>query len=238
MISFDPTENSVLARDFYRRMALRQECARSRSHDEEGALPSGGSTTTGSTASGRAGQPDGADDGFVQVCIQAERSSASATRRCTYACRPRRSGGSAVAGTGTAEQRERFLRPFRESAHPIWGAMAITEANAGSDSAAIQTSARFDAATDEWVLNGTKIFCTAGEGASQVEGGFVVVWATVDKSLGRGGIKSFVVPARTPGMRLGGLEKKLGIRASDTATIVFEDWRVPSGNLLGCRRRP
>ena len=73
--------------------------------------------------------------------------------------------------------------------------MAITEPSAGSDSAAIQTTARFDAATDEWVLNGTKIFCTAGEGASQVEGGFVVVWATVDKSLGRGGIKSFVVPA-------------------------------------------
>ena len=83
------------------------------------------------------------------------------------------------------------------------------------------------------MLNGTKIFCTSGESASQAEGGFVVVWATLDKSAGRGGIKSFVVPARTPGMKLVGLEKKLGIRASDTATLVFEECRIPKQNLLG-----
>jgi len=59
------------------------------------------------------------------------------------------------------------------------------------------------------------------------------VWATVDKSAGRGGIKSFVVQAGTPGVKIVGCEKKLGIRASDTATLVFEDCRVPSGNLLG-----
>jgi acyl-CoA dehydrogenase len=109
--------------------------------------------------------------------------------------------------------------------------MAITEASAGSDSAAIQTTAVREG--DEWVLNGTKIFCTAGEVASKFDGGFVVVWATVDKSAGRGGIKSFVVPANTPGMVLAGLEKKLGIRASDTATLVFENCRVPAENLLG-----
>jgi acyl-CoA dehydrogenase len=61
----------------------------------------------------------------------------------------------------------------------------------------------------------------------------VVVWATVDRSAGRGGIKAFVVPANTPGMRLVGVEKKLGIRASDTATLVFENCRVPAANLLG-----
>jgi acyl-CoA dehydrogenase len=83
------------------------------------------------------------------------------------------------------------------------------------------------------VLNGTKIFVTAGEVASQVEGGFVVVWATVDRSAGRAGIKSFVVPAGTPGMRFEGCEKKFGIRASDTATLVFENCRVPRENLLG-----
>jgi acyl-CoA dehydrogenase len=111
--------------------------------------------------------------------------------------------------------------------------MAITEPGAGSDSAAIQTTAELDEETGEYVLNGTKIFCTAGEGASSIEGGFVVVWATVDKSAGRGGIKSFVVPARTPGMKLVGCEKKLGIRASDTATLVLENCRVPAENLLG-----
>jgi acyl-CoA dehydrogenase len=111
--------------------------------------------------------------------------------------------------------------------------MAITEPQAGSDAAAIETTADFDADTDEWILNGTKIFCTAGEGASTVDGGFVVVWATIDKSAGRGGIKSFVVPANTPGMQLIGTEDKHGIRASDTATLRFDDCRVPKENLLG-----
>jgi acyl-CoA dehydrogenase len=142
-------------------------------------------------------------------------------------------GGSAVAAAGTPEQRTKFMEPFREGSHPVWGAMAITEPEAGSDSAAIVTTADFDEASDEWILNGTKIFCTAGEGASQVEGGFVVVWATIDKEAGRGGIKSFVVPAKTPGMELVGLEKKMGIRASDTATLRFENCRVPRENLLG-----
>src|SRR5690606_17575173 len=136
-------------------------------------------------------------------------------------------GGSAVAAAGTPEQRERFLSPFREG-RPKWGAMAITEPQAGSDAAAIQTTAVYDEATDEWVLNGTKIFCTAGQAALEYEGGFVVVWATVDKSAGRAGIKSFVVPAGTPGIKVVGLEKKLGIRASDTATLVLEDCRIPA----------
>ncbi len=238
MISFDPTENSARARDFYRRMALEQMRPISRRYDEdEHALPT--EWVEYYWNEGRKGAPGnvaGATDGFVQVCIQAEElcfGDAGLYLRMPTAAL----GGSAVSAAGTQEQKDRFLRPFRESGHPIWGAMAITEPSAGSDSAAIQASARFDEASDEWVLNGTKIFCTAGEGASQVEGGFVVVWATVDKSLGRGGIKSFVVPAKTPGMKLVGLEKKLGIRASDTATLVFEDCRVPSGNLLGGKVR-
>jgi acyl-CoA dehydrogenase len=111
--------------------------------------------------------------------------------------------------------------------------MAITEPQAGSDAAAIQTTAVFDEKTNEWVLNGTKIFCTAGDGALEYEGGIVVVWATVDKSAGRAGIKSFVVTAGTPGVKVVGCEKKLGIRASDTATLVFEGCRVPRANLLG-----
>jgi len=238
VISFDPTENSARARDFYRRMALEQMRPISRRYDEdEHALPT--EWVEYYWNEGRKGAPGnvaGATDGFVQVCIQAEElcfGDAGLYLRMPTAAL----GGSAVSAAGTQEQKDRFLRPFRESGHPIWGAMAITEPSAGSDSAAIQASARFDEASDEWVLNGTKIFCTAGEGASQVEGGFVVVWATVDKSLGRGGIKSFVVPAKTPGMKLVGLEKKLGIRASDTATLVFEDCRVPSGNLLGGKVR-
>jgi len=139
-------------------------------------------------------------------------------------------GGAAVAAAGTPEQKQRFLARFREGA-PKWGAMAITEPGCGSDSAAITATAVRDG--DHWVLNGTKIFCTSGYMAVEKSEGFVVVWATLDKSKGRGAIKAFVVDHGTPGMTVTGLEKKMGIRCSDTATIVFEDCRIPLDNILG-----
>ena len=104
--------------------------------------------------------------------------------------------------------------------------MAITEPGTGSDSANIKTTAVLDG--DEYVLNGEKIFVTSGDRADHI-----VVWATLDKELGRAAIKSFVVAKGTPGMRVERLEHKLGIRASDTATIIFENCRVPKENLLG-----
>jgi acyl-CoA dehydrogenase len=139
-------------------------------------------------------------------------------------------GGAAVAAAGTPEQRQRFLARFK-GGEPKWGAMAITEPGCGSDSAAITTTAVRDG--DHWVLNGTKIFVTSGLMAAEKSDGFVVVWATVDKSAGRGGIKAFVVERGTPGMTVTKVEHKLGIRASDTAMIVFEDCRIPLDNLLG-----
>ena len=104
--------------------------------------------------------------------------------------------------------------------------MAITEPGCGSDSAAIRTTAIKDG--EHYVLNGEKIFVTSGERADSV-----VVWATLDKGLGRAAIKSFVVEHGTPGMSVARLEKKLGIKASDTAAISFIDCRVPAANLLG-----
>ena len=231
-ISFEPSENASLARDHYHRIAVEQMRPISRKYDdEEHALPQEWVDFYWQHGrQGAGGRLDGPGDGFVQVCMQAEElcwgDAALYLRMPTPAL-----GGSAVMAAGTPEQRKRFLSRFREDGPPIWGAMAITEPGAGSDAAAIETTATLDG--DEWVLNGTKIFCTAGEGASQREGGFVVVWATVDKSAGRAGIKSFVVPAGTPGMSLVGLEKKLGIRASDTATLRFEGCRIPKENLLG-----
>jgi acyl-CoA dehydrogenase len=139
-------------------------------------------------------------------------------------------GGAAVAAAGTPEQRKRFLARFKEGP-PKWAAMAITEPSCGSDSAAITTTAVRDG--DHWVLNGTKIFCTSGQRALEKSDGFVVVWATVDKSAGRAGIKAFVVEAGTPGVTVTNVEDKLGIRASDTATIVLEDCRIPLDNILG-----
>lgn len=139
-------------------------------------------------------------------------------------------GGAAVSAAGTSEQKERFLARFRDG-DPKWGAMAITEPGCGSDSAAVTSTAVRDG--DQWVLNGTKIFCTSGLMAVEKSEGFVVVWATVDKSAGRGGIKAFVVEHHTPGMSVVKCENKMGIRASDTAMLVFEDCRIPLDNLLG-----
>jgi acyl-CoA dehydrogenase len=139
-------------------------------------------------------------------------------------------GGAAVAAAGTPEQRERFLKRFSEG-EPKWAAMAITEPGAGSDSAAITSTARREG--DQWVLNGTKIFCTSGQRALDKSKGFVVVWATLDKSAGRAGIKAFIVEAGTPGVTVTKVEDKLGIRASDTAQLVLEDCRIPLDNLLG-----
>ena len=129
-------------------------------------------------------------------------------------------GNAAIASVANEEQLERFGGK--------WAAMAITEPEAGSDSAAVRTTATLDEATDEYVLNGEKIFVTAGERADAV-----VVWATLDRNAGRAAIKSFVVEKGTPGFELVRLEHKLGIRASDTAQFVLKDVRVPKDNLLG-----
>ncbi|MGZ5371339.1 acyl-CoA dehydrogenase family protein [Aeromicrobium sp.] len=127
-------------------------------------------------------------------------------------------GNSALVAVATDEQLERFKG--------TWAAMAITEPSTGSDSAAITTTAVKDG--DHYVLNGEKIFVTSGERADSV-----VVWATLDKSLGRAAIKSFLVTKDTPGIRVERLEHKLGIRASDTAVIVLDNCRVHESNLLG-----
>ena len=139
-------------------------------------------------------------------------------------------GGAAIFASGTKEQLQRFLGTFNEG-EPKWGAMAMTEPGCGSDTSAISTTAVRDG--PEWVLNGEKIFVTWGKRAAENHGGLVVVWATVDKSAGRAGMKSFVVPAGTPGMRVEKLEKKLGIRASDTGTLIFDNCRIPFENILG-----
>ncbi|AUH68284.1 MULTISPECIES: acyl-CoA dehydrogenase family protein [Gordonia] len=128
-------------------------------------------------------------------------------------------GNAAIAAVATDEQIESF-------GGEVWASMAITEPSFGSDSAAVTTTATRDG--DEYVINGEKIFVTAGSRATHI-----VVWASVDRSLGRAAIKSFVVPRDNPGVTIVRLEHKLGIRASDTAVIRFEDCRIPATNLLG-----
>ncbi|HEX6228803.1 MAG TPA: acyl-CoA dehydrogenase family protein [Solirubrobacterales bacterium] len=127
-------------------------------------------------------------------------------------------GNSAIASVATEEQLEHYGGK--------WAAMAITEPEAGSDSAAIRTTAELDG--DEYVLNGEKIFVTSGDRAD-----LIVVWATLDPSKGRAAIKSFIVERDNPGLKLDRLEHKLGIRASDTANFTLQDCRVPKDALLG-----
>ncbi len=139
-----------------------------------------------------------------------------------YSVRVRQStgglGNAALHAAGTPEQQKK------------WGgltlAMAITEPGCGSDPSRVQCTAVLDG--DEWVINGEKIFVTTG---CRADG--VVVWATLDKSAGRAGIKSFLIEKGTPGFVVTHKEKKLGIRADDTAAYVFTDCRIPRGNLLG-----
>ncbi|MGD2050701.1 MAG: acyl-CoA dehydrogenase family protein [Chloroflexota bacterium] len=150
-----------------------------------------------------------------------------------YLCTPDPAlGGAAIQAVGTPEQKERFLTRFTEG-DPKWGAMAMTEPGAGSDTSAIRTTADLDLEKNEWILNGEKIFCTSGSLALEESDGLVVVWATVDPPAGRAGMKPFVVEAGTPGVTISKKEDKLGIRASDTASIVFEEARIPYDNILG-----
>ncbi|MEE9188713.1 MAG: acyl-CoA dehydrogenase family protein, partial [Anaerolineales bacterium] len=146
-------------------------------------------------------------------------------------------GAAAIEATGTPEQRKKFLERYQQE-KPAFGAMAMTEPQCGSDTSAIRTSAVLDPETNQWVINGEKIFVTAGKISLEDSDGLVVVWATIDPAAGRAGIRPFVVEAGTPGVKVTKLEHKMGIRASDTASIVLQEARVPFENLLGSPEIP
>lgn len=145
-------------------------------------------------------------------------------------------GAAAVQAAGTPEQKAKFLARFNDE-KPTFAAMCMTEPGAGSDTSAIRARAVLDEKTNEWVINGEKIFVTAGDKSltpyEKLGRGFIVVWASIDPSAGRAGMRAFVVEAGTPGVKVVKLEKKMGIRASDTAAISLVDVRVPFENLLG-----
>jgi acyl-CoA dehydrogenase len=126
---------------------------------------------------------------------------------------------------GSAEQRGAWLP--RLATGEVLGAYCLTEPNAGSDAASLETTARLHG--DEWVLNGTKIWVTNG-GIANV----LIVYARTDPKASKAkGISAFLVPKETPGVTVGKAEKKTGIRASSTTEILFENARIPKANLLG-----
>jgi alkylation response protein AidB-like acyl-CoA dehydrogenase len=126
--------------------------------------------------------------------------------------------------SGNEEQRRRFVVPLAKGEKI--GAWSLTEPEAGSDAGGTQTVAQLDG--DHWVLNGQKTFTTHG-----TYGDICVAMAVTDKSAGHHGISAFILEKGMPGFFPGKKENKLGLRASDTSTIIFEDCRVPKENLLG-----
>ena len=125
---------------------------------------------------------------------------------------------------GTAEQKERFLKPMARG--DKLAAFCLTEPQAGSDAAALKT--RAEKAGNHYVLNGVKQFITSGR-----NGDVAIVFAVTDPARGKKGISAFIVPTDTPGYQVSGVEKKLGQKASDTCQIVFEDMKLTPDLLLG-----
>ena len=125
---------------------------------------------------------------------------------------------------GTEEQRQRYLVPLATGEKlAAWG---LTEAASGSDAAAMRTTAVRDG--DDWVINGSKQFITHGR-----SGDVIVVTAVTNRAKTNRGISAFIVDKGTPGFRAGKKENKLGMRASETSEVIFENCRVPASQLLG-----
>ncbi|MBP8828276.1 MAG: acyl-CoA dehydrogenase [Desulfobacter sp.] len=125
---------------------------------------------------------------------------------------------------GTKKQKQEFLLPLASG--EILGAFALTEPDAGSDPVSQTTTAVKDG--DDYVINGTKRFITSGESSS-----VVLVTAKTDEAQAHRGISCFIVPKATPGLIVGHHEDKMGLRASDTTDLIFENCRVPAANILG-----
>jgi alkylation response protein AidB-like acyl-CoA dehydrogenase len=125
---------------------------------------------------------------------------------------------------GTEDQRRKFAVPLAKGEK--LGAWSLTEPEAGSDAGGTQTTARLDGA--HWILNGQKTFTTHG-----TYGDICVAMAVTDKAAGHHGISAFIVEKGTPGFTAGKKENKLGLRASDTSTVIFDECRIPKDNLLG-----
>ncbi len=127
---------------------------------------------------------------------------------------------------GTESQQQRYLADMAQGRSI--GCFCLTESQAGSEAHNLKTRAVLEG--DSWVLNGTKQFITNGKRAK-----VAIVFAVTDPELGKRGLSAFVVPTDTPGFHVGRPEQKLGIRASDTCAITFDNCRIPADSLLGVR---
>jgi alkylation response protein AidB-like acyl-CoA dehydrogenase len=170
-------------------------------------------------------QYGGIDAGIIGYCVLMEEINRKCASTATIIGAHAQLCGMSIFLSGNEDQKERYLRALCEGSK--LGAWALTEPGAGSDAAHIRTTATQQG--DEWILNGSKMWITNGSFAD-----VLVVFASNDRSLGaRGGITAFIVEKDFPGFRVGKVEDKMGLRASHTASLYFEDCRVPAANVLG-----
>jgi acyl-CoA dehydrogenase len=238
MIGMELTETQRMVREYAHQLAVEEmrpislECDRTEQIPEEyfwrmKRHAPGGTEGLARAGRSRTGQaqgdvPDGAQGAFLGVLVNEEMAWGDAALSTAIpgpglAYPPIRS-------FGTPEQQQRFLSIYNDDGLH-WGALALSEPGVGSDVASIATTATLEG--DEYVVDGTKHYITNGARAD-----LVIVFATVDKRLGRAGIKPFVVPRGTPGFAVGRIEKKMGLRASQTAELIFDHCRIPRDHLL------
>jgi butyryl-CoA dehydrogenase len=178
----------------------------------------------GLTGVGFAEEYDGSGGGATEFCLVIEEISRVCAATSAILIASSSLVGKPIYMHGNEAQKKRFVLPIASG--QMLGAFALTEAGAGSDPAALETTAtRKD---NGYVINGTKIFITNG-----AEAGIVLVFASTDKSLRHKGISVFILEKDTPGFSVGKHENKMGIRGSSTVELVFEDCFVPEENRLG-----
>lgn len=167
----------------------------------------------------------GLDMGISGYCVLMEELNRVCASHCTIIGAHAQLAAMSVYLGGNEAQKDKYLKGMNEGR--MVGAWALTEPNAGSDAAHITTSAELRG--DEWVINGQKMWITNGSFAD-----VTIVHAITDKSKGaRGGITAFIVEKDTPGFKVGKVEDKMGLKASHTASLFFEDMHVPAENVLG-----
>jgi alkylation response protein AidB-like acyl-CoA dehydrogenase len=170
-------------------------------------------------------QYGGLDMGITGYCVLMEELNRACASHATIIGAHAQLAAMSIYLGGNEAQKDKYLKALNEGR--MIGAWALTEPGAGSDAAHISTSA--ERRGDEWVINGQKMWITNGSFAD-----VIVVHAVTDKSLGaRGGITAFIVEKDAPGFKVGKVEEKMGLKASHTASLYFEDCRVPAENVLG-----
>ncbi len=234
MVSFELTETQRMVQDMLHQFAENEMRPVAARHDEEESVPwelMEKAEATGIMMSyvGDGSGAGGMDGQFNMLGVLAAEELGWGCAGLTIAINGTQFAAGVVAQMGSPEQKRLFndcLRGRDEHAHVKVAAMGFTEPQVGSDVSKIMTTARRDGA--HYVLNGQKQFVTNGSIAS-----VYVIWATLDRQAGRAGLRAFIIPRDTPGLRPGEKLRKMGIRASDTAPVYLDDCRVPETCMMG-----